>query len=254
MLEAMCHEEKCFVTLTYSDGNNSGSLHPEHLRDWLKRLRRGVEPRRIRFFAVGEYGDSTGRPHYHAAVFGLGSCVGGPVIGGECKCSSCSVVRKTWGFGHVLVGTLEEASAQYLCGYVVKKMTRSDDVRLKGRQAEFARMSLRPGIGALAMSSVVAALRKYQSEESSVSQLRQGRKLMPLGRYLRAQIMKDLGLSEAQRERMTDEALSQAYEELQLVRGVAFATERSVREVFREVNEPYSRQLEGRLKVKARSL
>lgn len=254
MLEALVHEKKCFVTLTYSDDHNDGQLHPEHLSGWLKRFRKHFPPRSIRFFAVGEYGDTTQRPHYHAAVFGLESCAGGPVRDGACQCSSCTVVRKTWGFGHVLVGTLAAESAQYLCGYVVKKMTHASDPRLQGRVPEFARMSLWPGIGAHALANIVIALKKYGQEDRLPSQLGHGQKKMPLGRYLRMKLSKELGHSPELKERLTDEALSEAYEQLQLVRSYAFATEKTVREVFREVNEPHSRQLEARFKAKARSL
>lgn len=255
MLEALTHAEKSFVTLTYSDENNDRDLHPEHLQGWLKRLRRRFPPKSIRFFAVGEYGDKSERPHYHVALFGFGSCVGGAIRDGACQCSQCSVVRETWGFGHVLVGTLEEASAQYLCGYVVKKMTRPDDIRLRGRHAEFARMSLRPyGIGAPAMAMIVGALKRYGREEFVPSQLRQGKKLMPLGRYLRDKIFEGLEYDEDRRSAAGEKALSAAYEELQLVRSVAFQTEKTVREVFREMNEPFSRQLEARQNMKARSL
>lgn len=125
MLESFYHAENSFVTLTYSDANlpTNGSLYPEHLKGWLKRLRERIAPQRIRYFAVGEYGDRTERPHYHAAVFGFMPCTGGVLSRrGECPCRSCTLVRESWGFGHVMVAELSFKSAAYIAGYVVKKM------------------------------------------------------------------------------------------------------------------------------------
>lgn len=253
MLEAMSHEKNCFVTLTYSDANLPRELSPEDLRDFLKRLRRRV-PVKIRYFAVGEYGDHSQRPHYHLAIFGL-SCDGGPVRDGECRCSTCLGVRETWGLGFVHVGRLEPNSAQYLCGYVVKKMTHATDFRLDGRRPEFARMSLRPGIGANAMLRVVSAMSRYHLQETLPSQLRHGKRLMPLGRYLRKKLSEGLGQDELQREKLAEKSLSVAFEELCRVRSYAFDVEKSVREVFTELNEGYERTLAGRQALgKRRSL
>ena len=77
LLEAIKSSESSFITLTYDDENlpENGSLCPSHVRDWLKRIRKKVEPRKLRYFLVGEYGDETKRPHYHVALFGVGVSV-----------------------------------------------------------------------------------------------------------------------------------------------------------------------------------
>lgn len=200
MLEAMQHEVSSFVTLTYSDGTvpQDGSLRPGDLQKWLKRLRKRVGF--IRFFAVGEYGDRTMRPHYHAALFGLGSCLKPwHPKGKECPCPNCSVVRETWGFGHVMCAELNVRTAQYITGYVAKKFTRPDNPALGGRHPEFARMSLRPGIGAGAVPDVASVLMQWKLEESQVDvpvALRHGAKELPLGRYLRRLLRLQVGLDE----------------------------------------------------------
>ena len=76
ILEAMAHGDAAFVTLTYNDENlpKYGTLVPEHAKDWQKRIRYYAKERinaDLRFFTVGEYGEQTQRPHYHAIVFGL---------------------------------------------------------------------------------------------------------------------------------------------------------------------------------------
>lgn len=197
MLESLLQKDNAFITLTYDDLSlpMNGSLVPKHLQDWLKRLRKLWEPRKLRFYAVGEYGDVSWRPHYHVALFGFPACAflrPAP----NCGCVACVLVRKSWNFGFSYVGTLETHSAQYVAGYVTKKLTTRGDPRLKGKHPEFARMSLRPGVGALSMDQVATVLQKFNLEDSRAdvpSVLRHGTRLMPLGRYLKLRLRKAVG-------------------------------------------------------------
>lgn len=175
-----------FVTLTYGPEfvPADGSVVPDHLQLFLKRLRRAVEPLRFRFFGVGEYGDRTFRPHYHVVVFG--------VIDAEAVC-------RCWRFGHCHVVPLSVELCRYVCGYVVKKMTKGDDVRLQGRHPEFCRMSLRPGIGAHAAVEIARHVNtEYGAASFAASgdvprQIRFERKKWPLGRYLRGLVRDHAG-------------------------------------------------------------
>ena len=86
-----------------------------------------------------------------------------------------------------MLGTFEESSASYIAGYVMKKMTAKNDVRLDGRHPEFARMSNRPGLGADAMHEIASTVLSFDLEKTQAdvpSSLRHGSRLMPLGRYL----------------------------------------------------------------------
>lgn len=98
----LCHESSCygddvcFLTLTYNDAHLpftdeqpyllNGLQNPRKTFDWssgtptlclrdvqlfLKRLRRAIEPRKIRYYLVGEYGTQSRRPHYHMLIFGF---------------------------------------------------------------------------------------------------------------------------------------------------------------------------------------
>lgn len=232
MLEAADHDYSSFVTLTYADQNlpDNGSLRPCDVQLWLKRLRKRIAPDKVRFFAVGEYGDHNWRPHYHVALFGFEPC-GHLIRRFDCLCPSCTVVRETWGFGHVTVDRLEEGSARYIVGYVVKKMTAADDGRLCGRHPEFARMSLRPGIGADAMWHVASEMMRYDA--SVPVSLGRGRKQWPLGRYLRNKLREMTGREEG----ATPEELAKLAEHVQAVRSYAWANDRSVSSVFYELNE-----------------
>lgn len=40
----------------------------------FKKLRKRLEPRSIKYYAVGEYGDKKNRPHFHYILFYRGSC------------------------------------------------------------------------------------------------------------------------------------------------------------------------------------
>lgn len=249
LLESLDHAQSSFVTLTYSEEKLpvGGSLVPEHFRDWLKRLRRRVEPKRIRFYGVGEYGDTTERPHYHAALFGYPHCAGaspGRQLMKGCDCPSCSVVRETWDYGHVMCGRLEKKSAQYIAGYVMKKMTHASDIRLRGRHPEFARMSLRPGLGVNAMHDVASEMMRWKLEEARdvPLALRHNVSELPLGRYLRGKLR---GMVNSD-EKFKNEALQSLANQMQIVRAFAWNNSRSVRSVFEEINGPVEQRLQAK--------
>lgn len=241
MLEAKCHDKKSFATLTYAPEFETASLAIVDVQRWLKRLRKKLGNERLRYFVVGEYGEKTGRPHYHAALFGVG-CDKGPFLKDTCICKGCCDVRETWGFGHTMLGSLELKSAQYLCGYVTKKMTHREDPRLLGRAPEFARMSLKPGIGANAMWDVSSEIMRLGLEEKLVDVpggLRHGSTVYPLGRYLKRQLREQVG-------REKNSPVLVASPELPVVRAFAWSNSRSVASVYDEVNEGVQQRLEKR--------
>lgn len=150
---------------------------------------------------MGEYGDQTSRPHYHAALFGYPSCLKFPdsdpysvAQRSHCLCAPCAILRKSWPHGKTDNGSLNKDSAQYLAGYVTKKMTSKDDPRLLGRYPEFSRQSLKPGIGAVAIPDIANVLTSeygvlsVQNERDVPRALKQGKKALPLGRYLRSKL------------------------------------------------------------------
>lgn len=189
VLEALKHERSSFVTLTYDAEHlpPGGTLVPRDVTLWLKRLRKELSPLSLRYFLVGEYGDESWRPHYHAALFGVSP-------------GDSQVVLDSWGKGHVMCGDLNLFSAQYISGYVTKKMTSKTDGRLNGRYPEFTRMSLRPGIGASAIGDIKDSLVSEYGIKSMLENvgvpisLSHGGKAMPLGRYLRRKLSEELGV------------------------------------------------------------
>lgn len=222
LLEACQYQDNAYVTLTYSDDclPGMGSLEPLHLRHWLGRLRERIAPLRIRFYAVGEYGDESWRPHYHAILFGFPTCRRGNTYRKpgfseplwERCCDQCRLVGETWGKGNVDLGQLSESSAQYVAGYTIKKLTNAHDdmVRtvLKGRLPEFVRSSRNPyGIGAGMMDEVASELLRLDLEDSAdvPSALRYGGRLMPLDQYMRRRLRRLIGRDENTPEEVKDE-------------------------------------------------
>lgn len=203
-LEATCHDQAAFITLTYEDSQlpAGSSLEPAHLKAWLKRIRERSEPLRLRYFACGEYGERSNRPHYHAILFGYRGCTCGAESQWRRKqisCRDCNLLRETWGHGYILSGPFTRGAAGYVARYVTKKMTAKDDPRLEGRSPEFARMSLKPGIGALAVGRIAETIRARCDASSLVDAppfLKSGEQTLLLGRYVRGLIRKELGYSE----------------------------------------------------------
>jgi len=121
--EAAMHEENAFITLTYSDNNlpEHNSLNYEDLQKFWKRLRHHLGP--LRYYAVGEYGDKTLRPHYHACVFGHAFMQDRRLLRESPTLLWTSpMLEEAWGKGHVSVGALTFETARYTASYVTKKL------------------------------------------------------------------------------------------------------------------------------------
>lgn len=174
LLEAASYDvhQVYFVTLTYDDEHldysESGvaTLRKKHIQDWIRSLREYVEkspdpdvyygpPCKIRYFAAGEYGDRTLRPHYHVLLFGCDLFGYSPHVqvdknnAGQILYSS-DLISVTWRNGNNSVARFSAATAAYTCGYVNKKL---QDEKRSGYdflhiEPEFCLMSRRPGIGA----------------------------------------------------------------------------------------------------------
>lgn len=172
-LESRLRLDNCFATLTYRDPCPP-ELVPRDMALFVKRLRR-MFTTRIRYFGVGEYGEKFFRPHYHLALFGVS-----PVHE--------ALIDAAWDLGFIHVGDLTKDSAQYVAGYVCKKMTSEDDPRLGGRHPEFGRMSQGLGKGAadLMAKALVSPYGEVYLQGGDVPcVVRLEGKMMPLGQYLR---------------------------------------------------------------------
>ena len=124
MHEAQMHDSSLFLTLTYDDDHvpSDGSLRKKDLQKFWKRLRKKV-PGKIRYYAVGEYGDNTQRPHYHACVFNVDFEDKAPISVGATNLYNSSVLDSIWKQGFTTIGELTFDSAAYVARYCMKKVT-----------------------------------------------------------------------------------------------------------------------------------
>lgn len=150
MHEKMMHEQSSFVTLTYDDKNlpADGGLVKRDLQLFMKRLRKKRD-RGLRFFACGEYGEVTFRPHYHLLFFNTRfSDQKFYKNSGDNPLYVSDELSELWPFGHNRIGEVTFESAAYVARYCLKKVTGESAVgHYGGRSPEFVLMSRRPGIG-----------------------------------------------------------------------------------------------------------
>lgn len=110
MAELQEYKYSGFLTLTYADEYlpGDGSLVKSDLQKFWKRLRKQLD-HKIKYYAVGEYGDMFGRPHYHAILFGLGP-------------ESLDIIQDAWSMGFVTCSFAEQESIRYVTHYITKKL------------------------------------------------------------------------------------------------------------------------------------
>jgi len=113
----------------------------------MKRLRKAVG--KVRYFHVGEYGEESGRPHYHALLFGFDfsdKCLlavrhGFPVW-------TSALLSTVWTAGLHELGSVTPRSAGYVSRYFQKRITgKWAKAKYGEREPEYGTMSRNPGIG-----------------------------------------------------------------------------------------------------------
>lgn len=207
LVESYEHPVSAFLTLTYDKENlpNPPEVSKREIQLFMKKLR-AYSGREYRYYAVGEYGEKTWRPHYHLIVYGLNP-------------TDEKLISKCWKKGFVYCGLVTDASCSYVSSYVIKRMTKKTDPRLGGRQPEFALMSRRPGIGAKIVDRMASA---YLSEKGLAAFENQGRvqtdfrangKIYSIGAYLTGKLYTSLGIEKADRKLYTAERSRQVWEE-----------------------------------------
>lgn len=90
----------------------------------MKRLRSRINPKKVRYYMCGEYGENTHRPHYHSLLFGYefpdteficNSKSGLPLYGSV-------LADELWKQGSVWIGECTFESAAYCARYIMKKI------------------------------------------------------------------------------------------------------------------------------------
>lgn len=127
-----------FITVTYDTKHvpitSSGrmALDKPDLQKFFKRLRKShsSDSKPIKYYAVGEYGGKTKRPHYHIILFN----------------ADIELINAAWNKGQIHYGQVSGASVGYTLKYMMKhKKNRNPE----GLQKEFALMSKGLGISYL---------------------------------------------------------------------------------------------------------
>ena len=182
-----------FLTLTYDDEHipDNGSLVKADLQKFYKRLRRRIEPKRVRYYACGEYGSHTYRPHYHNIIFGITQSPVDKEIIMSCwdKCDWRVDTIREKSFGSVT-----PESISYVTGYIADKLSNLQNKLIyidTNRELPFQVCS--QGIG----RDYIA---KYTDELYENLHIKKQGKELPLPRYYR----KKLAIDRSNNERFNE--------------------------------------------------
>lgn len=171
--EYLYSDSALFITLTYNDASiprNRGiaTLNKKDLQDYIKRLRNshvayvsrelGIRKsevknhsKQIRYYAVGEYGSKTNRPHYHILLFNYDIANLKPI---EAQWKNTQTGHP---LGFVDIGKVSSASINYTTKYMFKQWGKKDL-----RQRPFTNMSRRPMIGTGFLNEYKNYLREFE--------------------------------------------------------------------------------------------
>lgn len=178
-------ESSAFITYTYADENlpltknglptlvkSEHQLFMKRLRDHLKRNK--IETK-LKYYAVGEYGSLTQRPHYHSILFNL------PRL----YLDSPEILTNLWQKGFVRIDPCTPGSIAYVAGYCMKKLYSDNQARAPDddRIPEFSNMS--KGMG---KSFITSHMVDYLKEHLNPYLIREGGIKMPIPRYYRDKI------------------------------------------------------------------
>lgn len=143
-----CGRVGCVLTLTY-DNNHlpaDGCVSRRDLQLFLKRLRKYIQPIKVKYFGCGEYGTDNGRPHYHLVIIGWQ-----PVDLFFVKKSKKNThlyrsptIDKIWQQGIAGVAQVTAESVKYSAKYLQKLFFDEHS----GKIPPFLSMSTHPGFGA----------------------------------------------------------------------------------------------------------
>ena len=167
LLESKSAGSTQFLTLTYSPeeqplcedpetGELLGTIVKSHVQDYIKALRQRLSripwytsstAPQVRYFAVGEYGTKSERPHYHLILFGLDE-------------RFHETITSTWKAGFSSIRPADSASMAYTLKYTLKDLNDPENPWLRGRAPTFSLMSKRPPIGTLFLPKVAESIKR----------------------------------------------------------------------------------------------
>lgn len=161
-----------FITLTYDDDHVPERVNKEDVQKFLKRFRKSIHPFRVRYFAVSEYGEKHGRPHYHLLLFNYPGSV--DMLRQELKDTWKLCAPEQFDMDGS-VGTVTPASISYVCKYCLANII-SDNPDDKC----FMLCSRRPGIG---LQFLTSAMSRYLRDHVGEMVKEEGGVSLNLPRY-----------------------------------------------------------------------
>lgn len=201
MLEKqLYHDDECwFLTLTYDEfhvptvmnpvsGTTEMTLRSDHCSWFMKRLREFSGIDGIRFYAAGEYGEHTKRPHMHICLFGLPKELLDLEETGKSPKGflyyKSPLIEKSWSvdgypLGHHGIAPMTWETCAYVARYCTKKIggLKDDVYSSLGIEREFSRMSRRPGIGRVYYDRNAKEI--FEEDKITISTPRGGRSFRP---------------------------------------------------------------------------
>ena len=166
-----------FLTLTYENTplsfNGNSTLSKTDYQKFTKRLRSKIKTNKpLKYYACGEYGTQSQRPHYHSIIFNL------PFEWTK----NATYLQETWGLGHIDVSPCNTATISYVTKYLLKGNFEPQN-ELDDRTPEFSLMSKKLGL-----SHLTPQMQKYyQQNLNNFVTLENGTKTA-LPRYFREKI------------------------------------------------------------------
>ncbi len=177
------------------DGAPVSTLNKKHFLTWINNVQRITG--KFRYYAIGEYGDYSFRPHYHMAVFPL-------------KHTKTHLIGDLWSLGFHTVSELNHERARYLANYTTKKLTKDTDERLqRNQEPEFRTSSRSPPLASACVDILHAhytrspnaiALLKVRGDVERL--IRFDNKIYPIGQWPLARLRKKLGIPALHRDRI----------------------------------------------------
>lgn len=166
-----------FLTFTYDDENQPLSfngiptLEKQDFQKFMKRLRKETQAP-LKYYACGEYGDQTERPHYHAIMFNLP----------KSHIINSQPLQNTWQKGHVNIDPCNMATINYTLKYLMKgkfqPQHEEDD-----RNPLFALMSKKMGLNYL-----TPAMQKHITQDKKAYATLEGGAKIVLPRYFKTKL------------------------------------------------------------------
>jgi len=146
-----------FITLTYNPEslpyiNSVPTIDRAELKEYMDKVRRylkKVSPEnKSTYLAIGEYGDTNDRPHYHINLFGSEQTLYN---------SAClKQLHKLWGKGLTTIEPADKGCFDYVAQYTAKKMNKVH--RIDGSRDCFVSFSASPGLGYGFVDRIVGAI------------------------------------------------------------------------------------------------